>query len=100
MPARRNQVPKKGASAGELVVHAHRPHGDVVLAGDDTASERLYIERTRQWFETQPEQPDLGLADADEARREGIRRRGRDPRRDRKAGASEYAHHGRLSSGG
>jgi hypothetical protein len=51
-----------------LVVHAHRPHGDVVLAGGDTASERLYIERARHWYETQPERPDLGLADADEAR--------------------------------
>jgi hypothetical protein len=61
-----------GASAGELVVHAHRPHGEVILAGDESGY--LYIERARQWFETQPEQLNLGLADPDEARREEIRR--------------------------
>jgi hypothetical protein len=61
VPTRRNQVANKGASAGELVVHAHRLHGDVVLAGDDTESGRLYIERARQWFETQPEQWTSGL---------------------------------------
>jgi len=55
-------------------VRAHRPHGDVVLSGDDTENGRRYLERAQRWFETQPEQLDLGLAEVDEVRREEIRR--------------------------
>jgi hypothetical protein len=59
---------------GELVLYALRPHGDVVLWGDNNENGRTYIERAQRWFETQPEQLALGLADVDEMRREEIRR--------------------------
>lgn len=67
-------IPEDAPAAPLIVVRAHRPHGDVVLSGDDTKNGRRYLERAQRWFETQPEQLDLGLADVDEIRCEEIRR--------------------------
>ncbi len=75
MPKRPAQIVKSDDSTvGEIVVYAHRLHGNVVLSGDDDENGRRYIERAQRWFETQPEQLALGLADADEIRREEILR--------------------------
>jgi hypothetical protein len=67
-------IPEDAPAAPLIIVRAHRSHGDVVLSGDDTENGRRYLERAQRWFETQPEQLDLGLAEVDEVRREEIRR--------------------------
>jgi len=74
MPKRPAQIVKSDDSTvGEIVVYAHRLHGNVVLSGDDDENGRRYIERAQRWFETQPEQLALWLADADEIRRDILR---------------------------
>ena len=75
MPRRRDPViNKNNDDADEIVMQAHRPQGDVVLSGDNSETGRRYVDRARCWFESQPEQLQLGIADIDEVRREEISR--------------------------
>lgn len=49
MPKRPAQIVKSDDSTvGEIVVYAHRLHGNVVLSGDDNENGRRYIERAQR----------------------------------------------------